>query len=227
MAYRNFGYNYHSTSNHGMVGIGNVGALVESIKPDINSTYNSAKNLRTLFIALIPVCMILFMGGGMLLGMTGSDFGPNLAMLPILFLGFFGFGACGALTGVFANKAAKLKLVIDLKNEIEARDKTNLDDLSLSSYVGKNSVILIINKLIETGNLKGYEVVGDVGVARTELRAKERDFVSKAVVDALQVANENMRSAQNTQKRYRCPGCGAPITEQTGKFCTFCGVRLE
>lgn len=220
MPYRYYGNNY-STSTYGMERIGNVGSLIESIKPDIYGVYSSAKRMRTLFIALIPVCMILFMGGGISSGMIG------FYMFPFALIGFFGFGACGILMGLFANKAAKIKLVIDFKNEIEARDKTNLDDLTLSRYIGKNSVILIINKLIQTDNLRGYEIIGSVGVARTELMAKERDFVSAAVTDALKVAKENIQSTQSTQRRYRCPSCGAAITEQTGKFCTFCGTRLE
>lgn len=214
-----YDYNYNS-SNAGYARIGDVGSLVESIKPNVNASHNSAKAKRNLFAVLIPVCMILFMGGFSLAFEIKEPFDPpNFAFLLFGILGFIGFPICGVLMGFFSIKAAKFQIIITLKNEIEAHEKTKLDDLSLSGYIGKNSVVLVINKLIKTGNLVGYEVIGNVGVAKTELRAKERDFVTPST-------GGYTAPVENT-RRFKCPNCGAAITEKTGKFCTFCGTRLE
>ena len=31
---------------------------------------------------------------------------------------------------------------------------------------------------------------------------------------------------QDEPRSSRCPGCGAPITKESGKFCNFCGTKL-
>lgn len=209
---------YSNYYNNNFARINDAGALVGCITPNIDGAYSAVKAKRNLLIALIPVCMILFMGGGILFGVTGGGFGPNFAMLPLVFLGFIGFGVCSTLQGVFHLKLARLQLIVDLKHEIEARDKTNLNDLSLSSYIGKNSIIIIIKKLIDTNNLTGYEIIGSMGVAKTELRAKERDFIA---LSAERIMAENMT------RRFNCPNCGAAITKDTDKFCEFCGTRLD
>jgi|GEM_PF-3292852 len=37
---------------------------------------------------------------------------------------------------------------------------------------------------------------------------------------------QQQQPEEKSQKPTRCPGCGGPVTAQTGKFCDFCGTKL-
>jgi predicted XRE-type DNA-binding protein len=201
----------------------NPQGLLNMIVPNIAAIHKKLNKRKILFACLIPVSVIMFMGGGILFGTTGSDFGPNFAMMPIMFLGFFSFPVWGILIGITSMKTASYQVLINLINEISFQDKCHLDSLTLSKMTGRSTVIMAINKLIETGNLPDYEVIGDVGVAKTSLRARVSDFPA-AAASAFHPAATPTEVAPS---RTHCPGCRAPITRQTDRFCPFCGVKMD
>ena len=108
-------------------------------------------------------------------------------------------------------------------DDIKGADKRRFDAMPLiySFNMDTGAVIRIVAKLIETGNLDGYEIVGEAGVAKTELDADETDFIvaPPAATHVTQVIVQQPRQTS-------CPNCGAPITQSSGKFCSHCGTKL-
>ena len=117
--------------------------------------------------------------------------------------------------------SVKIDTSVKLMNEIKKTDKRRLDALFAYHSLGKTQMIAIINKLIETKNLEGYEVIGDVGIAKTELHAAESDFEVAPPVYTQVIIQQPLEKRPNN-----CPNCGAAIKEDSGKFCPFCGTRV-
>ena len=187
--------------------------LLDLVKPNIEAAHKRVSKKAVTFGALIPVCMVCFMAGLPLGFMVSWAF---IALTPI---GFFGFGFCGIMIGVSGSKTFKYKLLVTLKNEIMWNDKISINSLSLSHAVGTSSVIMLVKKMIDTGNLDGYEVIGQVGVAKRSVMARESDFAG-APAEPVRVVVDGVR-----RQLYNCPNCGNAITSGE-RFCDHCGTRL-
>ena len=182
-------------------------SLLAKVKPNIQGELAKAKRRKNILFACIPLCMIMFMGGAVLSSVTARGF-----FWPIPVIGFIGFGLTGVLLSVAHMNIFKLQALMTLIYEITGLERTSIDNLSLSLTVGKSSVILIIRQLIATRNLDGYELIGEVGVAKTGT-ARASDFMP------------SMQSVSG-QFFHTCGRCGAVIGEQGGAFCSYCGARL-
>ena len=217
-------------------------ALLGQVVPELVSAYAKTKKLlarRLVFLLLSGVCAVV---GLVLLITTGTstpregwehfwevfddgpeDFSPNLSFLPMVIVGVV--LAIVFLAGIsrLAVKSNKLKTLATLTNEIKGHDKVSIEDLSISKtnlHVGNSGIVLIVKKLIETGNLAGYEVIGSVGIAKVSLHATDIDFLPPSEAVNAMVNNVRKRAS-------KCPGCGAPLNKSTGSFCVYCGSRLN
>ena len=137
-------------------------------------------------------------------------------MLPLV-ITFIGF----IFVFIYMFSLEKYNKLENLMNDIKDADKRRFDAMRLIYVLNKDAVMRITEKLIETGNLDGYEIIGDVGVAKTELDATETDFIvaPPAATHVTQVIVQQPRQTS-------CPNCGAPITQNSGKFCSHCGTKL-
>ena len=150
-------------------------------------------------------------------------YAPNFAiMIPAI----FGAMIMAVITASYGGMGIyKINRLIDVLDEIGDNDMAPLALLSMTELVGITPTIAIINKLIQTKNLEGYEVIGQVGVAKITVQARESDFVKQARQSEPSFIGGD---TQNTsQRRNQCDGCGARITERNrDKFCSFCGGKL-
>lgn len=209
-------YHYRSSMPFSYNGTQNIGAmnLDSNIVPNMTERCIKLKR-RMVFLGLcIPICMVLFMGGAILSGVTG-----NFAFIAFTPIGFFGFAATGVFLGLTGQKMSGAKFVVETIDEIYAKDCTYIKDLFLAQHIGVNKTLIIVKKLIQTKNIDFYEVVGDVAVAKTELRLKAKDLIKNTASEV--PTNINII----TDKPTKCPSCGSAITDNS-KFCSYCGSRL-
>lgn len=243
-------------------------ALYNNIVPNIPDAYYKVKKHTTVFGLLIAVCFVILVFSVVMFIVTGertvkqgwqshydafgpsignTDLHPNFAFLPGIILGAVGLITFIVLTSTCGARASKLKTLKELVFEIGAQEKASLDFLSIRQGfvpLSKAAVIRIINRLIETGNLQDYEVIGEVGVARTSFHAHPSDFnvidTGKSVgfgarVGAAISAFTNPAAAKAQQapqqppqpRQTHCVGCGSAIKKGSGRFCEFCGTRLD
>ena len=70
-------------------------------------------------------------------------------------------------------------------------------------------------KLIDTGNLAGYRIVGDVMIVRDDI---------EKIIEIQQRKEKEL--AEGTAEYGQCPSCGAPVKSVDSEFCDKCGTRL-
>jgi|GEM_PF-2934073 len=217
-------------------------ALLKEVGPNIeDARTKTKKSFRpsliffciSVFVAVLGLVLMIVMGTSTpkpgwehfwdTFGDGPVNFSANWAFFPLILIGAVGAVAFLIRVSKLTLKGSKQKALITIMNEIKGHDKINIADLSINkthSYIGKSTIFLIIKKLVETGNLGGYEVIGVVGVAKTSCRATERDFMSPAHAAGVIVGDVKKRAA-------KCTGCGAPISKSSDGFCGYCGSRID
>jgi len=208
-------YNNHHHQQQMILQNTNFSALV---RPNIERVCATAKLMVVLSGLMIPFGFFMFAFAGFSAAESQTMGFPPL--IPVAMLIFMGGGI---MTGVFSVRLAKYNQLKNFIGEIKGHDKISIDSLTLSKYIGKSSVLLLIKRLIQTKNLADYEIIGEVGVAKKSLHATTRDFASRSD----NAAPVNAHAPVEGKKRdHRCPGCGTAITH-AGRFCDFCGTRLD
>jgi len=187
-----------------------------NIVPNMAEKFQTLKRRRTLLFVCMPLCMIFFMGGGVLSGVT-----QNFAFIAFVPIGFFGFAATGIALSFISNKITSVQSVVSLIGEINARDCTYFKDLSLARYVGENKILIIVKKLITTKNIDGYETVGDIAVAKKELYLKPSDLINNST----QGGSDSSKINLTVNRPTKCPNCGSAVTDNS-QFCSYCGSKL-
>jgi len=185
----------------------NTSDLIGTVKPNMEVEYKKAKRLQGLTIGGLIVCFCLFGVAGALVA--------SLNLSPILiFLPFIGFGGCAVGMSFGVNRCARCNAIIKLMDNVKAFDKIEIS--KLVSYGSEAEMVVLIKKLIETGNLSEYRVISD------KIVAKEGVFVSESEYEQKEIPQENQ-----TYRRYvkYCPSCGKQVEEED-KFCSNCGYRL-
>ena len=174
---------------------------------------------------------------------------PAMQYLPTLILGVVGFFVFLVLAIVLAVRVHRLCALRTLVREISSVDKVAFDNLSIrrSVYSLSNATTAaVVKKLIDTRNLDGYEVIGELGVAKISFHARESDFpkpqsavantanaIGKAVGNITREFTSGFNNTPAPQKEeakpknHRCPSCGSAITTASNRFCEFCRTRLE
>lgn len=104
-------------------------------------------------------------------------------------------------------------------------------------------------KLIDTGNLAGYRIVGDVMIVRDDIAMTDEEAweeaapffnVNAAINMGMTVDNmpecyrriieiqqrKEREQAAGTSEYGKCPDCGEPVKSGDSAFCDKCGARL-
>jgi len=223
--------------------------LLKAITPNVQNTYKRKKGLNTLFLLLGIGSIALFIFSMILMFTTGEwktnqgweshvqHFGhnvgnssrePNTAYVPLVIAGVV--GAIVFLTLAISRMTAnrRRKALVKIIEKVTLNNKVGMEDLAFCMcnmrplVNNEEALARIVERLIETKNIEGYEVIGLVGVAKTSLRARESDFV---VAQHVNVVGGNT-TTQEQQRATHCAGCGSAITKESGKFCGFCGTKL-
>jgi len=199
----------HGMHFNGAVYVGNLAARV---RPNMESVNRRATRRIVLSLLLIPLAIGVLVTG-IVMSVNSDTFGPS----PLIFVGM----GCIFFSFVLASVMGALKIapskIVTLMNEVRANEKVALDSLSLSAFAGPAQVSLVVKRLIETGNLSGYELIGDVGVARTSIMARESDFES--------TPRPQRRNNRNQGGFLECRECGEDVIANSS-FCNHCGEML-
>ncbi len=217
---------------------------VKLIKPNIMRRKTVAKALMVLGILIVAGGFVGFAVTGAMLGMRGG--GKGFGQFGFIFIPFFAvpFGVFfAAFSSAKLNGYNTLASIVEL---IKMSDRSIIDAVvpEAASRVVVNNVygtsgyvdpqkLLIVKKLIETGNLEGYEVVADKVVAKcgtlTESEAEEMfdEYVSsKTPAFGFAAMPSAFTAAAEKPVIVKCPDCGAPVGDNE-KFCQYCGRRLR
>jgi len=197
-------------------------ALLRRVVPNLNALRRRyimiSMFLGLVALGLVGLAILGFTVFARPFGFSGDMTQPNFAIVvPGMFGAVIMFGIAFGYGG---SRIFKINRLFEAINEIEGRDKVTIENLSLANFVGVAATTAIIEKLIATGNLKGYEVIGEVGVARVGMRFTEADFGRQ-----VKVVKEVTATAPQPRKT-RCDSCGAAVTGRSGRFCDFCGTKL-
>ena len=242
--------------NAGMTGDG----LFNAVVPNVANAYRRSKIRLTMFSILLLVSLVTTILCVVFMFITGDPaagwerhheiFGsgprsPNTTFIPFVIIGAATFVTSIVFTSILGVRVARLHTLNTLVIEIVSQQKASIDFLSIRqgfNPISNVAVVRIINRLIETGNLQDYEVIGEVGVAHTSLHARPSDFnvvntpptLGARVGAAINAFTNPNKQQQPTQppapeqpRSNRCSGCGSAITKKSGRFCEFCGIRLD
>lgn len=240
--------------------------LYKSIVPNIATAHRRAKRRSTVLSLLLGICFIVMVVSIVLFIATGertvkkgwedhydafgSNFGntnlhPNMVFLPGIIIGAIGFVISIIFISICGARVLKLRTLKTIVSEIQAQEKASLAHLSISQGFrtpSTASIIRIINRLIETGNIQDYEVIDELGVARTSAHARPSDFntastggggigigarVGAAISAFTNPAGTQVQPQPSQPRATHCAGCGSAIKKGSGRFCEFCGTRLD
>ena len=217
---------------HAHGGVVHSGSLLRRIRPNFKNRRAGSRG-TIIGILMIVGGLILFMSPAFF-PMQYDEWGflvppPEAFILTII--GFFMFPAGGIVIAVSQMGRFKDRKILTLIQEIEANERVSIQNLSINFTIGTAGTIMLVRRLIETQNLQGYEVIGEVGVARITAQARPQDFTNQGMGVAgggtmAQPVGQPVVQPQ-PQRRTHCAGCSAPIRENTGRFCQHCGTKVN
>ena len=141
------------------------------VVPNVEKRYNSMRVLRAVGAA---IAILAFAGVIAIMAVSFSDdsAGMILPFMPIPMLCIM----AGMLILAFGNyKAMQYARVKAAVNTIKSRDKILLLDV----FSMESNSIELAQAMLDTGNLPGYELVGSVMLAKTELHVSEEEAVAE------------------------------------------------
>ena len=203
----------------------NSDSLLRRIRPNFKKT--SGGSTATVIGAIIMIIgILLFMSPAFTPQATSGSMGPP----PLIFVGFFMFPVGAMIIGVGQYGRIKDRKILTLIREIEASERISIQSLSINFVIGTAGTIMLIRRLIETKNLEGYEIIGEMGVAKITAGATPQDFMGAQGAN-MGFAGSPVGMGQPVgqpaqQRRTHCAGCSAPIRENTGRFCNHCGTKI-
>lgn len=141
---------------------------------------------------------------------------------PVLILGFLGFPSSVLSLVFFSTRIANYNTLIAIVDTISQRDKVFFHNLYCFGFSSDLLLSNTINKLLKTGNLKGYKVVADVVVIKDTLYLSEEDALreyKELKYGTIAVSDFETKESFDTECCYchtkmknewlYCPKCGA------------------
>ena len=214
-----------------------VEVLDKNSNDNIHEKYEKLRKRKVLVYIWIPTWIALLICSIILI-ITGSNSWSNgdisfdllgfFTALPVITM-IFGFIVLGSIlffSGLLQIDYFKeLSKVID---EICKEDYIGVFKLSLAEKIATEKVPIIVKKLVDSGNLEGYEIVDSTLIAKTSLGSKLKGIIEKTkkerMVDKAVPANININIVAD--KPERCPSCGSARVSDS-KFCSYCGTKLR
>lgn len=209
-------------------------SVVNYIKPDMEGELKKYRKTRAVCGAGLALCFVLFGIMGALMGVLFTDKPWAFAFVLIP---FFGFAACGFGLTTSMMKVSYANIINDLIQRIKNFDKILL--VKLADNCSEAETYEVVDKLINTGNLPGYRMVGELMVAKESVCASVSEAqeeydrytgVQKAVNVTPQysaVAADPYATNYNdaSSEKAFCPSCGKEV-DKTDRFCSSCGRKL-
>ncbi len=209
-------------------------SIVNYIKPDMEGELKKYRRTRTLCGVGLALCSVLFGIMGALMGVLFTD--KPWAFVFVL-VPFFGFAACGFGLTTSMMRVSYANIINDLIQRIKNFDKILL--VKLADNCSEAETYEVVDKLINTGNLPGYRMVGELMVAKESVSASVSEAreeydrymgVQKVVNVAPQYSAVTADpyatdyNAASSEKNF-CPSCGKEV-DKDDRFCPSCGKRL-
>lgn len=207
---------------------------------DMDAKIKKTKRLRNLAIVGVPLGFAMFGGGGALSAAVGISF------ISLSLIGFFLMPASFFCSALLSTRLAKMRQIASIRDMILSQDKLLI--YQLCSDLNNMQTIMIIQKLIATGNLEGYVIIGNIMVAKTSLYISEEEAQDEYSRMRFGVKDDDNDKPSDTfaqagslseyaQKRYdnvsaatgdgkKCPHCHADVNADD-MFCKECGSRLK
>ena len=141
------------------------------VVPNVEKRYNSMRVLRAVGVA---IAILAFVGVIVIMAISFTDTSNGMLMpfIPIPMLCIM----AGMLILAFGNyKAMQYARVKAAVNTIKSRDKILLLDV----FSMESNSLELAQAMLDTGNLPGYELVGSVMLAKTELHVSEEEAVAE------------------------------------------------
>lgn len=210
------------------------------IVQNMDAKIKKTRRLRNFCIVGVPLGFAMFGGGGALSVEVGIYF------IPMSIVGFFLMPVSFFCSALLSTRLAGMRKIIAIRDMILSQDKVLI--YQLCGDLNDMQTIMIINKLIATGNLEGYVIIGNVMVAKASLYISEEDareeyshmrfgvkdddndkpsdrFVqSGSLSEYAQKHYDNVSAA--TGEKEECPYCHAAVNSGD-MFCKQCGSRLK
>lgn len=153
----------------------------------------------------------------------------GLKYFPFILIPFFAFPLSMMLGVFFLTKKNYVKNIKNIADGIKFSDEKLIAEMfGVSDFQIKQGAE-IVAKLIETGNLDGYELIGGVMVAKKTLMFTEEEAVARndAYLQPYRAMDEAKAAAAAGPVLTECPHCGAPITNTKARFCQYCGKLIK
>ena len=161
----------------------------------------------------------MFGGGVSLIFATGMTY---LAFIPAL--GFLAIPGSAIASVALTQKIFKMQAVKDILAAIKAQDVAYL--YQLGAGITESQMLLIVQRLITTGVLDGYELVGNFAVARSDKYVNKdavmREYMALRFgrIDSDSVSSDN-DSAEEFKECYYCH----EKLQKDAVYCTKCGAK--
>ncbi|MCI5790834.1 MAG: zinc ribbon domain-containing protein [Clostridiales bacterium] len=208
--------------------------LVNYVKPDMEGQLKKYRRTRTFCGIGLALSFVLFGIMGALMGVLFMDKPWAFALILIPFFGFAGCGF-GLMTSMM--RVSYANIINDLMQRIKNFDKILL--VKLADSCSEAEMYEIVDKLINTGNLPGYRMVGDLMVARESVSASigEAKEEYDRYMGVQKVINVTPQYSAVTADPYAtnynggsydkayCPSCGKEV-DKADRFCPSCGRKL-
>ena len=171
------------------------------------------RRLRSFFIACLPLGFLMFGGGVPLIFVTGKTY---LAFIPAL--GFLAIPGSAIAAAALTQKIYKMQSVKDILTAIKAQDVAYL--YQLGAGFTESQTFLIVQRLITTGLLDGYELVGNFAVARSE-KYVNKDAVMREYMALRFGRTDSDGGAVEFKECYYCH----EKLPKDAVYCTKCGAK--
>ena len=213
-----FNHNFHHSGNNNNSNNNNQPFNHESVlQENMEEVAKDLKAKAKLAGFGIPLGFILFFLGGITAVSTMS-----MGFPPLIIIGFILFGASGFFAASWGSKAAAAGCYVSLMQQIKGTDKILIKNLSFAPAVREADTLNAVKGLLRTNNLYGYEIIGDIMVAKTSLNIKIEDILPNTPnAEKVVIFKEKTKPAYT-----KCPECGAAFGENE-KFCSYCGARIR
>ena len=119
------------------------------------------------------------------------------------------------LLAFFMNTRRKTaKIIVSVMGQIEARERIEIEKLSFSP-IAVESKLAVVQKLLDCGNLRNYEIIAGKVIARRSLHLTEEKLWEE----------EKALKEKEEAEAGKCPYCGQGVGSSV--FCPYCGRRLR
>ncbi len=215
----NFHFNNDSHNGQRRRTPGEIAAeYTKLIVPEMSAELTKYESYVKYSFAAVVAGFILFALGGFTAVMTeGRTFA-------VAVIGFILFGAGGVLSGINTGKKQAIAMYVSALNEIKLKEVCYFSELHIGKISGDGVAAAVIQRLIDTGNLQGYEIIGGRAVAKASLALKPSDLSPPASPAQGQASVVYIRDEREIETK--CSNCGADF-QANEKFCSYCGKQRK